>query len=119
MISLYLNLYRTVNNHVIFTYGFCFCMDYNNVSFLVKSYQLLFENKLSWIKKSQILGFLIIYVSLSVLKISSKSETWSPEPVTFIYIMASKFNIVITVFKTCRRKISILNTEYYESPFEK
>ena len=32
--------------------------------------------------------------------------------------MASKFNTVITVFKTCRRKISILNTKYYESPFE-
>ena len=32
--------------------------------------------------------------------------------------MASKINIVITVFKTCRRKISILNTKYYESPFE-
>ena len=32
--------------------------------------------------------------------------------------MASKFNIVITVFKTCRRKISIFNTKYYESPFE-
>ena len=32
--------------------------------------------------------------------------------------MASKFNIVVTVFKTCRRKISILNTKYYESPFE-
>ena len=32
--------------------------------------------------------------------------------------MASKFNIVITVFKTCRRKISILNIKYYESPFE-
>ena len=33
--------------------------------------------------------------------------------------MALKFNIVITVFKTCRKKISILNTKYYESPFEK
>ena len=33
--------------------------------------------------------------------------------------MASKFNIVIKVFKTCRRQISILNTKYYESPFEK
>ena len=33
--------------------------------------------------KSQILGFFIIYVSLSILKISSKSETWSPEPVRF------------------------------------
>ena len=51
--------------------------------------------------------------------------------------MASEFNIVITVFKTCRRKISILNncsqfihisnisnisilnTKYYEFPFEK
>ena len=33
--------------------------------------------------------------------------------------MASKFNMVLTVFKTCRRKISILNTKYYESPFEK
>ena len=32
--------------------------------------------------------------------------------------MALKFNIVITVFKTCKRKISILNTKYYESPFE-
>ena len=35
-----------------------------------------------------------------------------------IHIMASKFNIVITVFETCRSKISILNTKYYESPFE-
>ena len=33
--------------------------------------------------------------------------------------MASKFNIVVTVFKTCRRKIKILNTtKYYESPVE-
>ena len=31
--------------------------------------------------------------------------------------MASKFNIVI-VLKTCRGKIRILNTKYYESPFE-
>ena len=38
--------------------------------------------------------------------------------ITLIHIMASKFNIVITIFKTCRRKISILNTKYYESPFE-
>ena len=34
-------------------------------------------------KKSKILGFFIIYVNLSILKISSKSETWSPEPVRF------------------------------------
>ena len=33
--------------------------------------------------------------------------------------MTSKFNIVITLFETCRRKISILNTKYCESPFEK
>ena len=33
--------------------------------------------------------------------------------------MASKFNIVIPVLKTCRRKISILNTKYYESLSEK
>ena len=33
--------------------------------------------------------------------------------------MTLKFNIVITVLKTCRRKISILNLKYYESPFEK
>ena len=39
--------------------------------------------------------------------------------ITLIHIMALKFNIVVTVFKTCRRKISILNTKYYESPFEK
>ena len=39
--------------------------------------------------------------------------------ITLIHIIASKFNIVKTVFKTCRRKISILNTKYYESPFEK
>ena len=32
--------------------------------------------------------------------------------------MALKFNIVITVFKTCRRTISILNIKYYKSPFE-
>ena len=54
MISLYFNLYRAVKNHVIFTYGFCFCMDYNNVSYFVESYQLLFENKLSWIFHKQI-----------------------------------------------------------------
>ena len=34
-------------------------------------------------KKSQISGSFIIYVSLSILKISSKLETWSPEPVRF------------------------------------
>ena len=28
------------------------------------------------------------------------------------------YEIVITVFKTCRRKISILNTKYHKSPFE-
>ena len=33
--------------------------------------------------------------------------------------MASKFNIVITVFKTCRKQISIFNTNYYVSPFKK
>ena len=32
--------------------------------------------------------------------------------------MTSKSNIVITVFKICRSQISILNTTYYESPFE-
>ena len=34
-------------------------------------------------KKSQILDFFTIYVSLLIRKISSKSETWSPEPVRF------------------------------------
>ena len=38
---------------------------------------------------------------------------------TLIHIMAYEFNVVITVFKTCRRKISILNAKYYESRFEK
>ena len=33
--------------------------------------------------------------------------------------MTSKFNKVITVFKTFRRQISTLYTKYYESPFEK
>ena len=33
--------------------------------------------------------------------------------------MASKFNIVIIVSKRYRRQISILNTKYHESPFEK
>ena len=33
--------------------------------------------------------------------------------ITLIHMMAPEFNIVITVFKTCRRKISILNTKYY------
>ena len=46
-------------------------------------------------KKSQILGFFIIYVSLSIFKILSKSETWSPESVRFgmehtIYIIVEK-----------------------------
>ena len=37
----------------------------------------------------------------------------------FIHIMASKFNVVITVFETCKRKIIIyINIKYYESPFE-
>ena len=49
MISLYFNLYQALKNHEIFTYGFCFYMDYNNVSFFVESCQLLFENKLSLI----------------------------------------------------------------------
>ena len=34
-------------------------------------------------KKSQILAFFIIYVSLSILKTSSKSGTWNPKPVRF------------------------------------
>ena len=36
-------------------------------------------------KKSQILGFFIIYVNLSILKISSKSGTCIPEPVDKYY----------------------------------
>ena len=38
--------------------------------------------------------------------------------IKLIQIIALKFNIVIILFKTCRRKISILNTKYYESPLE-
>ena len=38
--------------------------------------------------------------------------------IILIHIMTSKFNTVMTVFTTCRRIISILNTKYYESPFE-
>ena len=34
-------------------------------------------------KKIQILNFSIIHVSVPIFKISSKSETWSPEPVRF------------------------------------
>ena len=34
-------------------------------------------------EKSEILDYFIIYVSLSTLKILSKSETWSPKPVRF------------------------------------
>ena len=66
MISLYFNLYRAVKNHGIFNYGFCFCMDYNSVSFFVESCELL---KLSWIFYEQIYSydnnkiiFLIIYI---------------------------------------------------------
>ena len=33
--------------------------------------------------------------------------------------MVPKFNLVITVFKTCRRQISILNTKHYQSLLEK
>ena len=32
--------------------------------------------------------------------------------IILIHIMALNFNIVITVFKTCRRKVSILNIIY-------
>ena len=39
--------------------------------------------------------------------------------ITPIHIMASQFNIIITVFKIYRRKISILNTKYYGTLFEK
>ena len=38
--------------------------------------------------------------------------------ITLIHIMASKFSIVLTVFKTSRKKINILNTKYYESSFK-
>ena len=34
-------------------------------------------------KQSKILDFIIIYISLSTLKISSKSESWSPKLVRF------------------------------------
>ena len=48
-------------------------------------------------KKSQILGFFTIYVSLFIIKILSKSEKWSPELVRFamehtIYIVTWYFN---------------------------
>ena len=47
-----------------------------------------------------------IYVSLSILKILRKSETWSPEPVRFsmehaIYI-TNKFNLVRDIHDTER-----------------
>ena len=50
-----------------------------------------------------------------ILFLNGKSRNF----ITLIYIMVSKFNIVITVFKTCRRQISISNTKYYEAPFQK
>ena len=53
-------------------------------------------------KKSQILGFFIIYVSLSILKISSKSETWSPEPV--------RFGMEHTIYKS---QSSIVHLNYF------
>ena len=40
------------------------------------------------------------------------------EVLLHIHIMATKFNLVITVFKKRRRKISILNTIYYEFSFQ-
>ena len=45
-------------------------------------------------KKSQILGFFIIFVSLLILKISSKSETWSPEPVHLAMEQAININTI-------------------------
>ena len=65
LISLYFNLYRAVKNHVIFTYGFCFCMGYNNVFFFVESCQLLFENKLS--DKTLILTIFILTMNAFVV----------------------------------------------------
>ena len=39
--------------------------------------------------------------------------------IILIHIMESKFNIATTIFNIWKRQCSILNTKYYESPFEK
>ena len=51
-------------------------------------------------KKFQILGFFITSVSLSILKMSSKSETWSPESVRFaMEHTISRFGIIVIFSK--------------------
>ena len=64
MISVYFNVYRAVKNHVLFTYVFCFCIHYNNVSFLVESCQMLFEKKISRIFYEQINFYNNIYTEM-------------------------------------------------------
>ena len=70
-------------------------------------------------KKSKILGFFIIYVSLSIFKISSTSETWSPESIRsdmehtiYIYLAHviirwknSKNVIIMLMIKTLRNML--------------
>ena len=60
-------------------------------------------------KKFQILGFFITCFSLSILKISSKSETWSPEPFRppmdhTIYTVQGWFSEKIKVVSLKQRK---------------
>ena len=75
------------------------------------------------------------YTNLLHLSIRTKTYWWrqlicTPDTLTYImaglsskiyWIMALNFNIVVKLFETCtcRRQIIILNTNYYESPFEK
>ena len=60
-------------------------------------------------KKFQILGFFITFISLSILKISSKSETWSPEPVRFA--MEHAIYICIYLFQNLINGLNYLHPE--------
>ena len=58
-------------------------------------------------KKSQILGFFIIYVNLSILKISNKSETWSPEHV--------RFDMELTIYIFFLKQFVLFKNKYEKS----
>ena len=61
------------------------------------------------------MGFFIIYVSLSILKISRKSETWSPEPVRFAMEHALYVYLLLLVLYYSSSVVCFVNSSIYNS----
>ena len=107
-----------VKNHVIFTYGFCFSMDFNNVSFFVESCQLLFKNKLSWIfyqliyfhdnKKNYFFDNLCIIIELITVFIFDEYKAIIKQLIItshhFLIVRFSKKQIAIELSGICARR---------------